>query len=518
MQKLRNYSIRAVMLVLLGILCLILGGTSLYSGWSLSRIADGNDIDRQLVKQMTVLSQGNDQYFRFVTRLTRVMESKNEGKEVDYAPVKEAMENMGNYLEQMKSISPGPMNPEISEQVINSWQALLDDGVKPQLVFGMGNNPQEYLAHAHNVTPALSRTFGASIQKFNQSAEDMINTTRAQVDNQMDITRVVMIIATVLGVLTLIFTDRYLGAMMQKPLDLLRQYFSQIASGDLSQSVKPFGKNCVGKLFPLLEEMRNGLRESVSTIRQGSENIYLGANEISNGNSDLSSRTEEQAAALEETAASMEQITAAVQLNMENTLQANQLASEAFVVANKGNTIVDSVVQTMNEISHSSKKIADIINMINDISFQTNILALNASIEAARAGVHGRGFMVVAAEVRKLASHSADAAMEIERLIADSGACVEKGTGLVNEMGKTMENLLQGINEVTAIMKQITVASEEQSKGIAQVGVAITQMDGVTQQNASLVEQVATAASSLADQTQELQQAVQQFNLSNQVA
>ncbi|WP_369308703.1 methyl-accepting chemotaxis protein [Providencia rettgeri] len=518
MQKLRNYSIRAVMLVLLGLLCLILGGTSLYSGWSLSRIADGNDIDRQLVKQMTVLSQGNDQYFRFVTRLTRVMESKNEGKDVDYAPVKDAMEKMGGYLEQMKSISPGPMDPEISQQVINSWQSLFDNGVTPQLALAIENDPQKYLAHAHNVTPALSRTFGASINQFNQSAEGLIDSARQHVDKVMNITRIVMIMATVLGVITLIFTDRYLAAMMQKPLDLLRQYFSHIAKGDLSHPIKPFGHNCVGRLFPLLEEMRNDLRESVSLIRQGSENIYLGASEISNGNSDLSSRTEEQAAALEETAASMEQITAAVQLNMENTHQANQLASEAFVVANKGSEIVGSVVMTMAEISQSSQKIADIINMINDISFQTNILALNASIEAARAGIHGRGFMVVAAEVRKLASHSADAAMEIERLIADSGACVEKGTGLVNEMGKTMETILQGINDVTAIMKQITVASEEQSKGIAQVGVAITQMDSVTQQNASLVEQVATAASSLEQQTQELQQAVQQFNLHAQIA
>ncbi|MEY0397298.1 methyl-accepting chemotaxis protein [Providencia rettgeri] len=516
MQKLRNYSIRTVVFVLLSILCLILGGTNVYSGWSLSRIVDGNDIDRQLVQQMTVLSQGNDQYFRFVTRLTRVMESKSQGKDVDYAPVKEAMSNMGKYLEQMKSISPGPMDPEVSDLVINNWQSLLDDGVTPQLALSMDNDSDKYLAHAHNVTPALSRAFGASIQQFNQTADELISHTRQNVDSVIDITQVVMIVTAILGIFMLIFTDRYMAEMMQKPLGLLRQHFTQIAKGDLSHPVQPFGNSCVGKLFPILEGMRKDLSESVNTIRQGSENIYLGASEISNGNSDLSSRTEEQAAALEETAASMEEITAAVQLNMENTHQANQLVGEAFVVANKGNSIVDSVVVTMTEISQSSQKIADIINMINDISFQTNILALNASIEAARAGVHGRGFMVVAAEVRKLASHSAEAAMEIERLIADSGACVQKGTGLVNEMGKTMENILQGINEVTAIMEQITVASEEQSKGIAQVGVAITQMDGVTQQNASLVEQVATAASSLAGQTQELQQAVQQFNLSIQ--
>ncbi|GAB1439950.1 methyl-accepting chemotaxis protein [Providencia sp.] len=514
MQKLRNYSIRTVVFVLLSILCLILGGTNVYSGWSLSRIADGNDIDRQLVQQMAVISQGNDQYFRFVTRLTRVMESKSDGKTVDYGPVKEAMSNMEKYLEQMKLISPGPMAPEISEQLINNWQALLEDGVKPQLALSMESDTNKYLSHAHNVTPALSRTFGASIQKFNQTADELINQARNHVDNVMDITRVVMIITAILGIFMLIFTDRYMAEMMQKPLGLLRQHFIDIAKGDLSHPVQPFGNSCVGKLFPILEGMRQDLSESVNAIRQGSENIYLGANEISNGNSDLSSRTEEQAAALEETAASMEEITAAVQLNMENTHHANQLAGEAFVVANKGNEIVGSVVIAMTEISQSSQKIADIINMINDISFQTNILALNASIEAARAGVYGRGFMVVAAEVRKLASHSADAAMEIERLIADSGACVEKGTGLAHEMGKTMENILQGINEVTALMKQITVASEEQSKGIAQVGVAITQMDGVTQQNASLVEQVATAASSLTHQTQELQQAVQQFNLS----
>jgi len=490
-----------------------LGGTNVYSGWSLSRIADGNDIDRQLVQQMTVISQGNDQYFRFVTRLTRVMESKSEGKTVDYGPVKEAMSNMEKYLEQMKLISPGPMTPEIAEQVISSWQALLDDGVKPQLALSMESDTNKYLSHAHNITPALSRAFGSSIQKFNQTAEELISQARNHVDNVMDITRMVMIITAILGIFMLIFTDRYMAEMMQKPLGLLRQHFIDIAKGDLSHPVQSFGNSCVGKLFPILEGMRKDLSESVNTIRQGSDNIYLGASEISNGNSDLSSRTEEQAAALEETAASMEEITAAVQLNMENTLQANQLVGEAFVVANKGNSIVDSVVVTMSEISQSSQKIADIINMINDISFQTNILALNASIEAARAGVHGRGFMV-AAEVRKLASHSAEAAMEIERLIADSGTCVQKGTGLVNEMGKTMEHILQGINEVTAIMGQITVASEEQSKGIAQVGVAITQMDGVTQQNASLVEQVATAANSLAQQTQDLQQAVQKFNLS----
>ncbi len=180
-----------------------LGGTNVYSGWSLSRIADGNDIDRQLVQQMTVLSQGNDQYFRFVTRLTRVMESKSQGKDVDYAPVK-AMSNMGKYLEQMKSISPGPMDPEVSDLVINNWQSLLDDGVTPQLALSMDNDSDKYLAHAHNVTPALSRAFGASIQQFNQAADELISHTRQNVDSVIDITQVVMIVTAILGIFMLI--------------------------------------------------------------------------------------------------------------------------------------------------------------------------------------------------------------------------------------------------------------------------------------------------------------------------
>lgn len=513
MQKLRNYSIRAVMLVLLGFLCLILSGMSVYSVWSLSRISDGNEVDRQLVKQMTILSQGNDQYFRFVTRLTRAMETKNAGKEPDYTLVKEAMVNMRHYLDEMKAISPGPMNVQISEQVINSWQALLDKGITPQLALSIEKDPSAYNQHAHDVTPVLSRSFGAAITQFNQTAEQMIDQTRNVVDRLMKVTQAVVIAAALLGLFFLIFTDRYLASMLQKPLAHIRQYFLQIAKGDLSQEIIPFGRNCVGKLFPLLDEMQNSLREAVTTIRVGSENIYRGAGEISNGNSDLSSHTEEQAAALEETAASMEQITAAVKLNMENAYQASQLADIASSTAEQGDSMVASVVMTMDEITKSSKKIADIISIIDNISFQTNILALNASIEAARAGSHGRGFMVVAGEVRTLASHSADAAKEIERLIADSAFRVEKGTQLVNEMGSTMENVLQSIHIVTVIMKEIAVASEEQSKGISQVSMAINQMDSVTQQNASLVEQIATAAGSLEQQTEELQLSVQKFHL-----
>ncbi len=210
----------------------------------------------------------------------------------------------------------------------------------------------------------------------------------------------------------------------------------------------------------------------------------------------------------------MEQLTATVKLNADNARQASELAQTASATAGKGGSLVDSVVSTMEGISGSSKKIADITSVINSIAFQTNILALNAAVEAARAGEQGRGFAVVAGEVRNLASRSAGAAKEIETLIADSVERVEEGSRLVNDAGSTMAEILNAVNNVSAIMKQIASASEEQSKGISQVGTAITQMDGVTQQNASLVEQVSSAAAALERQTDELQNAVRKFRLS----
>jgi len=211
----------------------------------------------------------------------------------------------------------------------------------------------------------------------------------------------------------------------------------------------------------------------------------------------------------------MEELTATVKLNADSALQASELAEVASTTASKGGALVSEVVSTMAGISDSSKKIAEITNVINSIAFQTNILALNAAVEAARAGEQGRGFAVVAGEVRNLASRSADAAKEIETLIADSVTRVDKGARLVNETGSTMEGILRAVTEVTTIMKQIAGASAEQSKGISQVGTAITQMDSVTQQNAALVEQVSAAATALERQTEELQRAVAQFRLSN---
>ena len=514
MRLLKNFTIRIVMLAILGLFCLLWSGVGLFSLHSLSKISEGNDIDRHLVHQMTVLSQGNDQYFRFVTRLSRAMDVKMSGGTPDFAPAQQSLENMSKKLQEMKTLSPGPMDPEVAAAVLTKWQALLDNGVIPQMQLAKQGTLTAFAEHASTITPALSREFGASAERFNATAGERLDTTRVMVDGKTSIIRTLIITAVILGIALLFFTDRYLVAMMVKPLGRIRQQFQQIAQGDLSHPIEDFGRNCVGQLVPLLCAMQDSLREAVSTIRSGSDNIWRGATEISTGNNDLSSRTEEQAAALEETAASMEQLTATVKLNAENAREASQLADTATETAGKGSTLVSEVVETMDGIAASSKQIAEITSVINSIAFQTNILALNAAVEAARAGEQGRGFAVVAGEVRNLASRSAGAAKEIETLIGESSRRVDQGARLVKETGLTMEAILRGATEVTVIMKQIASASEEQNKGISQVSVAITQMDSVTQQNAALVEQVSAAAVALERQTEELQRSVQQFRLS----
>jgi len=264
--------------------------------------------------------------------------------------------------------------------------------------------------------------------------------------------------------------------------------------------------------------MRDSLAQVVGQVRQGTDTIATASSQIAAGNMDLSSRTEQQASSLEETAASMEELTSTVKQNADNARQANQLAVSASGVAVKGGHVVAQVVNTMSAINTSSKKIVDIIGVIDGIAFQTNILALNAAVEAARAGEQGRGFAVVAAEVRNLAQRSAAAAKEIKTLIGDSVDKVEEGSKQVAEAGKTMDEIVGSVKRVTDIMAEITAASQEQTAGIEQINQAITQMDQVTQQNAALVEEAAAAAASLQEQASGLSQVVSVFKLDSQQA
>ena len=286
-----------------------------------------------------------------------------------------------------------------------------------------------------------------------------------------------------------------------------------IAQGDLAQAIPVGGKDETAQLLQALSNMQHNLARIVGSVREGSESVSTASAEIASGNHDLSARTEQQASALQETAASMEELSSTVKQNAESAQQANQLAMNASSVAVKGGDVVAQVVETMKGINESSRKISDIISVIDGIAFQTNILALNAAVEAARAGEQGRGFAVVASEVRSLAGRSAEAAKEIKVLISASVERVEHGTALVDQAGSTMTEVVTSIRRVTDIMGEISAASTEQSAGVSQVGEAVTQMDQATQQNAALVEEMAAAASSLKSQAQELVQTVAVFKL-----
>jgi methyl-accepting chemotaxis protein len=309
-----------------------------------------------------------------------------------------------------------------------------------------------------------------------------------------------------LGLYTLRSVTRQIGGEPAEAQAAMRE----VAAGNLGVRVANAAPN---SLMATLGEMIASLSQTVSQVRSATENINTASSEIASGNQDLSARTEQAASNLEETAASMEELTSTVSQSADAARQANQLAVSASEVAVRGGQVVGQVVTTMEEINHSSKKINDIIGVIDGIAFQTNILALNAAVEAARAGEQGRGFAVVAAEVRNLAQRSAEAAKEIKGLIGTSVDKVDVGSRLVAEAGQTMNEIVGSVQRVTDIIGEITAASGEQSSGIAQVNTAVNQLDQMTQQNAALVEQSAAAAESLKDQAVKLAQVVQVFRL-----
>ncbi|MBK1714527.1 methyl-accepting chemotaxis protein [Rubrivivax gelatinosus] len=320
------------------------------------------------------------------------------------------------------------------------------------------------------------------------------------------------LVATLLGTLFAVFATRSITGPIHRAVDSAEA----IGAGDLSKRIDADGRDEAARLLHALATMQGNLGNIVSEVRRSADSVATASHEIAHGNNDLSARTEQQASALQQTAASMEQLNATVRQNADNALQANQLAAAASAVATEGGQMVGRVVQTMDGISESSRRITDIINVIDGIAFQTNILALNAAVEAARAGEQGRGFAVVASEVRSLAQRSADAAREIKSLIGASVERVEAGNALVHQAGTKMQDVLASIQRVADIVGEISNASAEQSDGVSQVGEAVAQMDRATQQNAALVEESAAAAESLRTQARQLVETVAVFRLAGQ--
>ncbi|SDG36711.1 MULTISPECIES: methyl-accepting chemotaxis protein [unclassified Duganella] len=352
-----------------------------------------------------------------------------------------------------------------------------------------------------------------SVGQLNELQKAVVNENGAAVKHDISMARQMMawlgVVALALG---LAFAWRVTRSITDPISDALL-VARAVAGGDLTHNISSTQRDEMGQLLQAMAQMSANLSHIVGRVRSGTGAINTASAEIASGNLDLSSRTEEQASSLEETAASMEELTSTVKQNAANAHQANQLAQNATEIAQRGGAVVSQVVDTMNAINDSSRKIVDIITVIDGIAFQTNILALNAAVEAARAGEQGRGFAVVASEVRTLAQRAASAAKEIKQLIDDSVGKVTAGAQLVDLAGNTMSEVQDSVRKVTAIVEEMTLANREQSSGIEQINIAISQMDQVTQQNAALVEQAAAAAAAMQDQAGELNAVVSQFRL-----
>jgi methyl-accepting chemotaxis protein-1 (serine sensor receptor) len=388
------------------------------------------------------------------------------------------------------------------------YSALVDS----QLNAVRGKSSEDFLKTSDQsrvANDALKKSTDAFLSYVDKITDVMVAKGHGDFELAQRVTILMVAIALVLTIGCWLFISR----MLLRPLRDANDHFDKIAAGDLAHRVEVRSNNEIGLLYSGLKRMQESLTRTVSTVRRGVDEINVGSREISAGNTDLSSRTEQQAASLEETAASMEQLASTVKQNADNARQANQLAASASDVAERGGSAVAEVVSTMQGISASSRKISEIVSVIDGIAFQTNILALNAAVEAARAGEQGKGFAVVAGEVRSLAQRSAQAAKEIKGLIEDSVTKVGAGSQQVERAGSTMQEIVASVKRVTDIMGEISAASDEQSSGIDQVNRAVSQMDEVTQQNAALVEEAAAAAGSLEEQAQRLAEAVSVFKI-----
>ncbi|MBO8134757.1 MULTISPECIES: methyl-accepting chemotaxis protein [Dickeya] len=515
MNILRHITVRRMMLIILALFTVLWGIASIFTLNSFSSMSNLLNDNMAQKKSYSMLVKGNDQYFRAVTRMLRAVDFLQTGDadnaQKTLSSAASALKNSEEALAQFKSSEHIGVDKDVVQQMTDVWGRLLQSGVEPMLAAVKDGRMDDFRQLFRKQYPPLSVEFGGVADKYAtaiQSDDAIISASQ-----HIAINKNVLLVALIIGVIVLFLSDRYLVNYLVTPIGQIKRHLELLTSGKLGVELDEFGRNCAGQLIPYIRAMQHSLRNTVQTIHASSSVIYTGTSEIRQGNDELSRRTDQQAAALQETAASMEELTSTVKNNADNVRQARQISEEAQQMARQGGDITDSVVTTMQSISDSSRKIADITSVINGIAFQTNILALNAAVEAARAGEQGRGFAVVAGEVRNLAQRSAQAAKEIETLIGESVSRVNTGSGLVREAGNAMEEIISSVSRVHDLMGEISAASDEQSRGIAQIGQAVTEMDGVTQQNAALVQEATTAAASLEDQAQSLAAAVAAFDL-----
>lgn len=439
------------------------------------------------------------------------------GKEASLEPYNVGKIEFAKNLQEAKALTAdNPAQQERLQKLNQDYNAWLELAVVPMIKMRRDGKLEEVIAaeqegHGKKGMDAMRATIAALLD-----AEQVLLVKRkddaAQLQSATTLSLVGggIVAALLAGVIAV-----WLARNITRPLQYAVEIAKKVAQGDLTAEVKVNSTDETGELLTSLKEMNESLVRIVSEVRSGTGTIVSASGQIAVGTMDLSSRTEEQAGSLEETASSTEELASTVKQNADNARQANQLAKSASEVAMQGGDVIEQVITTMDQINVASKKIVEIISVIDGIAFQTNILALNAAVEAARAGEQGRGFAVVASEVRSLAQRSAAAAKEIKTLIGDSVEKVDLGAKLVDGAGSTMKAIVTSINSVTDIMGEITAASLEQTSGIEQVNKAIFQMDQATQQNAALVEESSAAASALEEQAQQLAQVVSVFKLNH---
>ena len=503
---------RMYLLILIVVVGLVgLGGISLYQINRVFTAANYSTIN--VVPSLIALDDSSTAFMRVRTTLWQFIDQTDAKKRADAAEKIKGLRQVT--LDKLALYEKEDISDETDRGLLQEDRkavtAFFDavDKISAMIAEGKVEESREFLFNQKDVIAKSVEVYKAHndynlvlAKKAESEANSIVASARWQA------VLLAVLVAAAVAAIGLLVTRRLI-----KSLDYAIYISEKVASGDLTEKIDESSKDEFGLLLHALKTMNDSLLNIVGQVRSGTDTITAASSEIAHGNMELSSRTETQASSLEETAASMEELTSTVKQNADNARQANQLAATASEVAAKGGAVVSEVVETMGAINESSKKIVDIISVIDGIAFQTNILALNAAVEAARAGEQGRGFAVVASEVRNLAQRSAAAAKEIKELIGNSVEKVEMGSKLVDQAGSTMSEVVGSIRRVNDIMAEITAASQEQSLGIAQVNDAIIQMDSVTQQNAALVEEAAAAAGTMQEQAAKLAVVVSIFKM-----